>query len=484
MPTVALNSIIQRSKKDHEPRPKELTSGVLLYNIRWFIRTRWLVASVILTVSFVGKVFYQPLQIFNIKIPSFSLLLVSGGLIVINIIYHILVKRFNAKTPDLSVKTNLWIQIVVDLIVVTVLVHIIGSTNTFFTFIYLFHVILACIFFTKVQSLIITLIAAGFYLIIVLLELMAVLPLSSAITASPITRTPHLDLIYVASAIFIWLVIWYLVSTVSESLRKREQQLHVANEQLKKADEEKTRKLLITTHDLKAPFTGIESNIQLLKIMYWDTVSQPVKDIINKIENRAYTLRERVNQILMLESLRSQRSSTEKLSAIDLQSVLTSVLEELEEKIKAKQIALNVHVPSTQIYGDIKQFKILFSNLLSNAVNYSYDEGIIDIRIEKLENTIVVYITDHGIGIKAEALPHIFEEYYRTSEAQEFNKSSTGLGMAIVKEIALKMGVNIEISSEQNKGTTTKVVISKKDETNRLIKNHNLRQSPGRLIHS
>jgi signal transduction histidine kinase len=318
----------------------------------------------------------------------------------------------------------------------------------------------------------------------VFLELIAVLPLSSAITASPITRKPHLDLLYVASAIFIWLVIWYLVSTVSESLRKRDHQLHEANQQLKKADEEKTRNLLVTTHDLKAPFTGIESNIQLLKIMYWDTISQPVKDIINKIEGRARTLRERVNRILMLESLKSQHGSTEKLSAVDLQSVLTSVLEELEEKIKAKHVVVNAHIPSTQIYGDIKQFKILFSNLLSNAVNYSYDEGTIDIRIEKLENTIVVYITDHGIGIKAEALPHIFEEYYRTSEAQEFNTSSTGLGMAIVKEIALKMGVNIEISSEQHKGTTTKVVFSKKDEANRLMKNHNLSQSPGMLFYS
>ncbi len=459
MPSVEINSTIRRAEEGDESKPTGLTSGVLLYNARWFIRTRWLVAAVIVIVSLGGKLFSQLLQKINIAIPFFSLLLVSLLLVVINITYNILIKRLHDASPTLTVKKNLWIQIVVDLFVVTILVHIAGSTNTFFSFIYLFHIILACIFFTHVQSLIITLIAAGFYFIIVLLELISVLPPSSVITASPaITeRIPYLDLIYVASAIFIWLVIWYLVSTVAESLRKREQQLHEANEHLRKVDEEKTQKLLVTTHDLKAPFTGIESNIQLLKVMYWDSVSQPVKDIINKIEGRSRTLRERVNQILMLERLKTKQVKPEKVSEVDLQSVVISMLEELEEKIQAKHLVLNLRISSTQVYGDIKQFKILFSNLISNAVNYSYDEGQIDIKIEKLKSSIKVSITDRGIGIKEEALPHIFEEYYRTSEAQNFNKASTGLGMAIVKEIILKMKAKIEISSEEHKGTTVKV---------------------------
>lgn len=464
MPTVELNSLIQRSEEGNESKPTGLTSGVLLHNTRWFIQTRWMVAAVIVAASVVGKVFSQLLQKISIAIPSLSLFIIALFLFGINIAYRTIVKGFNEETPTLTVKKNLWVQIVVDLFVVSVLVHFVGSTNTFFIFIYLFHIVLACIFFTKAQSLIITLIAAGFYSIIVTLELSGVLPLSSAITASPpvIKRIPYLDIIYVASAIFIWLVIWHLVSTVSESLRRRGQQLHEANEQLKKTNEEKTRQMLVTTHDLKSPFSGIESNIQVLKFVYWDQISQPVQDIIHKIEHRAHTLRNRVTQILMLENLKSQHVSKKKFSAVDIQPVLTSVLEELEEKIKAKNLVLNLHVPPTQVYGDIKQFKILFSNLVSNAVNYSYDEGKLDIQLENSENTITVHISDYGIGIKEEALPHVFEEYYRTSEAQNFNRASTGLGMAIVKEIALQMNANIEISSEKNKGTTVKVIFPKR----------------------
>lgn len=472
MSTVELKSLVYTSGAEDEVRPKGLTSGVLLHNIWWFIKVRWMVVSVFLSVSFFGKILYQPLQHLSIKVPSFSLIIISGILIFMNIVFSFIAKRFHEDSKDFSLEINLWGQIVFDLIIVTALVYVIGSTNTFIAFTYLFHIVLACIFFSKVKSLIITLIASSLYLIIIFLELAAVLSPSSAIISSPaiIHRRTSLDLIYVASAIFIWVVVWYLVSTVAKTVRMRDRQLHEANQQLKKADEEKTRKLLITTHDLKAPFTGIESNIQVLKTVHWDTLSQPLKDIINRIETRAQTLRTRINQILTLENLKSQDLPAKELTVVDLQAVLNAVLEELKEKINDKHIVLNAQIPSTTVYGNMKQITMLFSNFLSNALNYSHDGGKIDIGLEKPGSEIAVSIADHGIGIKEEALPHIFEEYYRTREAQNFNKSSTGLGMAIIKEIALKMDVNIKISSEENKGTTVKIVFPQKMIPNALQK--------------
>ncbi len=479
MSTVALKSL-QKSKEDHRSRPKGLTSGILLYNVRWFIKVRWMVAVIFVCASFLGKLLYQPLQQVGIEVPFFSFFIISGILAFANIIYSIIVKKFDNEVHDLSVKIDLWVQIVFDLLIVSALVQIIGSTNTFIVFIYLFHIVLACIFLPKVKSLIITLIASSFYLIIILLELATLLPQSAVITSSSaiIHGRTFLDLIHVASAIFIWIVVWYLVSTIAETLRKRDHQFQEANEQLKEVNKENIRKLLIATHDLKAPFTGIESNIQVLKVVHWDILSQPLKDIINRIEIRAQTLRERINQILALENLKSKNLQTEELAVLDLQVVLNAVLKELEEKINDKHILLNAQIPSTSIHGDMKQLTMLFSNLVSNAVTYSHDGGTIDIGIEKRAREITVTIADSGIGIKEEALPHIFEEYYRTNEAQNFNKSSTGLGMAIVKEAALKMDANIKVSSEQNKGTTIEVAFPQKDATDSLMKNHKLIRSP------
>jgi len=74
----------------------------------------------------------------------------------------------------------------------------------------------------------------------------------------------------------------------------------------------------------------------------------------------------------------------------------------------------------------VKQLGILFSNLVANAIFYSKEGGSVEVSARRNTGGIRVSISDHGIGIKAEALPHIFDEYYRAKEAARFDKLSTG----------------------------------------------------------
>ena len=85
-----------------------------------------------------------------------------------------------------------------------------------------------------------------------------------------------------------------------------------------------------------------------------------------------------------------------------------------------------------------------------------YDAGNIHVRVR-----------DHGIGIREDALPHIFDEYFRTNEAARFNRLSTGLGLAIVKVIAQNFALGIRVNSELGKGTEFEVIM--KTEINRQI---------------
>jgi signal transduction histidine kinase len=85
----------------------------------------------------------------------------------------------------------------------------------------------------------------------------------------------------------------------------------------------------------------------------------------------------------------------------------------------------------------------------------------VEISAREEKDEVRVLVTDHGIGIRDEALPHIFDEFYRTKEGARFNRMSTGLGLAIVKEIARHFGLRITVSSEQEKGTTFEVAIPK-----------------------
>ena len=95
--------------------------------------------------------------------------------------------------------------------------------------------------------------------------------------------------------------------------------------------------------------------------------------------------------------------------------------------------------------------KLLFKNLIENAIKYGNDKAI-NIELKK-ENKIKVIIEDFGIGISKEALPHIFDRFYREDEARNREIKSYGLGLSIVKEILTLLNIDIQIESELGKGT-------------------------------
>jgi signal transduction histidine kinase len=85
----------------------------------------------------------------------------------------------------------------------------------------------------------------------------------------------------------------------------------------------------------------------------------------------------------------------------------------------------------------------------------------VEISAREEADEVRVLVADHGIGIREEVLPRIFDEFFRTKEGARFNRMSTGLGLAIVKEIARRYGLRIRVTSELGKGTTFEVAIPK-----------------------
>jgi len=115
------------------------------------------------------------------------------------------------------------------------------------------------------------------------------------------------------------------------------------------------------------------------------------------------------------------------------------------------------------VYSSPEHLKTLLGNLVANAIFYSHDNGTVDITISVNDDrAVTASIADHGIGIREDALPNIFDEYYRTREAAQHNDMSTGLGLAIVKRIADNLDIVIRVHSEIDKGTTFDVVIPRR----------------------
>ena len=441
-----------------------LAGPVLVQNVRWFMMVRWVVIGVFLVAGLTAKLIPETITALGLVIPVTGLWILSAALVLANTMFFVFVRRIDERTTQRAVKLNLWLQIIVDLIAVTVLVYLVGSTETFAAFTYLFHITLACIFFPKRLSLLVTLLAAGFYLVLVVLEILGVWPDTGILMrrASDIPLSHLLEMLFACSAVFIWFLVWYLVSSLSATVQKRDQQLSIVNEQLVRADQEKTRQMLLTTHDLKAPFAGIESNIQVLKIQLWDEIPAEARTIIDRIDRRAETLRERINAILLFGDLKSHAVQKIAFVPVDLRSVIDIVLDDLNAKAEGRKISVEVNVPAVKVPGDKKQFCILFSNLLANAIAYSPEGGKVKVTADQHPDEIRLFVSDRGIGIREEALAHIFDEYYRTNEGAKYNRQSTGLGLAIVKEIVKKLKLSMRVSSEIGSGTTFEVGIPRK----------------------
>lgn len=462
MSTFELRSV---EEEDHTSlrEPEGLGSAFLLNNARWFTKVRWIVVAIFAGIGLAARLAPTVFHKASIVPPVSWPLYFAGLLALMNCLLGVHARRMTDDSSERAAMANVWLQIVVDLLFVTVLVHIVGSTYTVVAFTYLFHIVLACIFFPVIQSLQVTLIASCMYILCVVLELWNIWP-----PVPFLTEVPHVDrhgiwlsFAFAVSAISIWAVVWYFVSTLARILHKREQQLRLANEKLIEVDREKNREVLRTAHDLKAPFSGIESNIQVLQLQYWDEITEPVQGIINRIQMRSQALSTRIRDTLTLGNLRAKRATPHALSPVGLQSVFESVADDLDEQAKGRNVSVDTQVPDTKVLGDEKQLVILFSNLVANAIVYSHDGGKVDVSAKEEGTEMHVSIADQGIGISDDALPHIFDEYYRSKEGAKTNKLSTGLGLAIVKRVALNLGLKVSVASEMDKGTTFTVTLQK-----------------------
>lgn len=441
----------------------ESLGGVLLHrNAYWFVRIRWAVVGVLGAGAMALHLLAEPLAGLGVINKAGDLAVAAAALAAANAVFLLAVRRLRPDSPPSAIRLNLWLQIAVDLGFVTWLVHIFGSTATFMPFTYLFHVVLACIFFPSGYSLLVTALASLLYGGCVAAELVGFLPgdgiLHSGLNAPD--RPPMVSAVLALSAISIWFVVWFLTSTLSQAVRRRDADLAEANEQLVRAEQERNALMLRTVHDLKAPFAGIESNIEILRSRFWDSLPPAAQDLVARIDKRSQSLRLRIRDILQLGDLRTMREDkSQPPIECNIGTVLEQAIGDIQERAAAMNVTIRTDVHPLSVRSWPKHLHALFSNLCANAVVYSRPGGQVEVTSRQSGSDVVVSIADHGIGIDEKALPRIFDEYYRSSDAAEHNPHSTGLGMAIVKEVARQLDLQVSVSSEKGVGTTVEVTI-------------------------
>ena len=199
------------------------------------------------------------------------------------------------------------------------------------------------------------------------------------------------------------------------------------------------------SHELKTPIFVIKGYIDMLND--WGKNDKEVLDEgLIVLKKEIQNMQELTEKLLFLA--KSKNLIAEK-NNINLDNILKEVIDNLSfayPKQKINYISSEIFIDS-----DIALLKLLFKNLIENAIKYGKDNPI-NIELKK-EKKVKVIIEDFGVGISEKALPHIFERFYREDEARNREIKSYGLGLSIVKEIIALLNIDIQIESQINKGT-------------------------------
>ena len=244
------------------------------------------------------------------------------------------------------------------------------------------------------------------------------------------------------------------LSQEAKRLQKVEQeaaQLAREKEEMERLDQFKTAYTTMVAHELRAPVTALQSF--LLSMLKGYVPQDQQTEILQRAVERVQELLDLVNDLLNLASAREELLSP-KREEFSLAEVLEKVIPLFRSQAEEKGVALEVNInEDSRISANADQIVQVWTNLISNAIKYTPEEGRVRVSLSKENGWAVGEVEDNGIGIAQEHQERIFEDFYRTPEAKEFSHVGTGLGLTLVKKILEAHGGTIRFESASGKGS-------------------------------
>lgn len=223
--------------------------------------------------------------------------------------------------------------------------------------------------------------------------------------------------------------------------------------ELKKLEQMRKDFVANVSHELKTPITSIKGFSETLLDGAMEN-KQTLNDFLNIILKESDRLQSLIQELLDLSKIEKQGFSLS-IQQLDLADVLEDVVAIMKGKAAEKEIVLEFKREDKPVYieGDVHRLKQVFINIISNAISYTPNQGVVYISSADSDRTVLTEIRDTGIGIEAGEIPRIFERFYRVDKARSRNSGGTGLGLAIVKHLVEAHKGTISVKSEVGKGT-------------------------------
>ncbi len=234
-------------------------------------------------------------------------------------------------------------------------------------------------------------------------------------------------------------------------------ELELKNEKLDSLNKLKSDLLDSVAHEIRTPLTKILSYSELLNDERVLRQSDMREKFTLALKHNVNVLKNMFNDIITLSRLEHDQHTYHHIP-IQIEYLIQDLIYNNEIDIISKNLQIMQHIEPYTINVDGETFSIAISNILSNAIKYSKENGVIEINGRKENNNYILTFKDYGIGITQEDILKLFERFHRGANAKK-EYPGTGLGLSIVSRIIKAHKGNIEIQSELNKYTIVTVTI-------------------------
>ncbi len=223
---------------------------------------------------------------------------------------------------------------------------------------------------------------------------------------------------------------------------------------LKELDSWKTNIYTNITHEFRTPITVISGMASLVR----DQPAIWLHKGTSMIENGAKTLLHLINQMLDLQALEAGKMDAKMVHG-DIIPVIETILEPMKYLAGNKGLTLKVShdVPSVMMDHDREKLDRILTNLVTNAIKYSVN-GVVSLHtVVEAEEIFEISVSDQGVGISEEDLPHIFDRFFQVDASSSRKGEGTGIGLALVRDYVQLLGGKIDVESILGKGSTFRV---------------------------
>ncbi len=225
----------------------------------------------------------------------------------------------------------------------------------------------------------------------------------------------------------------------------------------------------ILAHELKAPLGAVEGYLRLLEEGITQDNPETTARIVGRSLIRIEGMRKLIYDLLDLTRIESGQKKRV-LKTVDPVEIARKALETFEPEATRRKITIELNASNdTTMQGDNSELEIILNNLVSNAVKYNRDGGQVNILIESNSQIITIAVSDTGIGMNEEEVSRLFGEFVRIKNDKTRLIEGSGLGLSILRRLVRMNGGDIQVTSQEDEGTTFTATLSRLGQSRDLV---------------